>query len=207
MIKVLLGALAALAAVAAAAVAALYSGRIDVAADVPHHPAVLRLIEFARERSIARAARDLAPPPDLDAAERIRRGAGNYDAMCAGCHLAPGVADSEIRRGLYPAPPDLTRSQPALEPERAAARRFWIVKHGLKATGMAAWARSGMEDAAIWDLVAVVQKLPALSPEQYRALVESGPGHSHAGMARADAPAGHRHGGTGHEHGHGEHKH
>jgi len=31
--------------------------------------------------------------------------------MCAACHLAPGKADSEIRMGLYPQPPALTRHE------------------------------------------------------------------------------------------------
>lgn len=208
--KMLLGALGALAALAAAATIVLYAGAIDVAADVPHHPAVLRLIEFARERAIARAARDLAPPSDLAGIERIRRGAGNYDAMCAGCHLAPGADNSEIRRGLYPTPPDFTRASSAAEPGRAAARQFWIIKHGIKATGMAAWAQGGMDDEAIWDLVALLQKLPGLSAEEYRQFVETSPGHSHAGMEPGGpAPAGHGHDGKGHthSHAHGEHKH
>ncbi len=33
---------------------------------------------------------------------------GNYDAMCAQCHLGPGLGDSEIHKGLYPAPPNLS---------------------------------------------------------------------------------------------------
>lgn len=43
------------------------------------------------------------------------------------------------------------------------------------------------EDEAIWDMVAFLQRMPALSPEQYLALVESSNGHVHAG------PYGHDH--------------
>ncbi len=220
--KIMIGVLAALGLIGVLGAIVLQVGVIDMAADAPHSPAVFRLIEYARERSIARSAGDIAPPADLDDAERVRRGAGNYDAMCAGCHLSPGVENSEIRQGLYPAPPDLARPAAAqADAGRAAARQFWIIKHGIKASGMPAWSRGGMEDAAIWDLVAFLRKLPALSAEQYRAAVEASEGHSHGGMDDGHAHA-HDAGGeagaadhphadgrrqAGHAHAHGEHAH
>lgn len=163
----------------------VYSGLFDVSADTPHSPLVHRLIETTREQSIDRRAREVAVPANLSDTERVRRGAGNYAAMCMECHLAPGKADSEIRMGLYPAPADLAR--PARTPENVAARQFWIIKHGIKATGMPAWSKGGIEDEAIWDLVAFLQRMPALSPEQYLALVESSDGHSHGGLHDAEA--------------------
>ena len=54
--------LAVLAAVGAASGAVLlYSGAINVAADEPHHPLTYRLLEFARERSIAVRASEIKP--------------------------------------------------------------------------------------------------------------------------------------------------
>lgn len=184
---ILTGVIGALLAASAGAAAALYLGWIDAAADKPHSPAVHALIEFARERSVARHTRDLVPPPDLDSVERIRRGAGNYDAMCADCHRAPGVGEAEIRRGLYPQPPDLTRAAGVLPPDRAAARRFWIIKHGIKASGMPAWVKGGMNDADIWDMTAFVGALPTLSAQQYRQQVAASGGHMHGGQAQAPA--------------------
>lgn len=181
--KVLIGALGAVIAGAIVGGVALHVGAVDMAADVPHSHAVYRLIEWARERSIARQSSDIAAPSDLSDAERARRGAGNYDAMCVNCHLSPGVGNSEIRQGLYPTPPNLSRAADATaNPDQAAARRFWIIKHGIKASGMPAWSKGGMEDAAIWDLVAFLQKMPSLSPEQYRASVEASDGHAHGGI-------------------------
>ncbi len=185
--QALYGALATLIAGAVAAAAFLWSGLVDVAADTPHTPAVYRLLELARERSIARRLDDISVPADLADAERQRRGVGNYDAMCADCHLKPGVSDSEIRRGLYPQPPDLTRPAKSTDPERAAARSFWIVRHGIKASGMPAWSRGGVEDAAIWDMVAFLQRLPTLSPAQYGELVAASDGHAHGGADGAEA--------------------
>ena len=185
---ILTGVIVAVLAATASAAAALYLGWIDVAADKPHSPAVHALIEFARERSIARQTRDLLPPGDIDGVERIRRGAGNYDAMCADCHRAPGVGESEIRRGLYPHPPDLTRAAAGLPPDRAAARRFWIIKHGIKASGMPAWSKGGMDDADIWDMTAFLGALPTLSAQQYRLQVAASGGHMHGGRPQQDMP-------------------
>lgn len=166
-----------------AGAAVLYAGAINIAADEPHHPLTYRLLEFARERSIAVRASELKPPGDLADPERVRRGSGNYDAMCVGCHLSPGVEDSEIRKGLYPTPPRLAdKPAAALDPQFAQARQFWIIKHGIKASGMPAWSKGGMEDEAIWDLVALVQKLPGLTAADYRALVATSEGHSHGGL-------------------------
>ena len=185
------------------------NGRLDFAADSAHSDGVTKLIAWAREQSINKQAKDIVPPADLANAERIRRGAGNYEAMCVGCHLSPGAEDSEIRKGLYPEPPNL--SLPAAIPEASGGdgRRFWIIKHGIKGSAMPAWAKGGMDDEAIWDLTAFIKVLPKLSANEYQASVAASEGHSHAGMApepAAQQPAqGHNH--EGHSHSHHKHSH
>jgi mono/diheme cytochrome c family protein len=151
-----------------------WSGYYNVAADDPHTTPVYRALETMRERSIRARAMRIAVPPDLAAAERIRQGAGNYDAMCMDCHLAPGMTSTELSRGLYPAPPDLSRV------EVDAAQAFWTIKHGIKASGMPGWGGS-MDDGYIWNLVAFVQALPEMTPEAYRTAVAASDGHSHGG--------------------------
>ena len=201
--KFCISALVILGVCAAATGAAIYVGVIDVSADTPHSPLVHRLIELVRERAIDRSSRDVTVATDLSDRERVRRGAGNYEAMCTGCHLEPGVGNSEIRQGLYPTPPNLARpTGTSIEANRIAARRFWIIKHGIKASGMPAWSKGGMEDNAIWDLVAFLQQMPSLSPEQYRDLVAHSDGHSHGRHpAHDDDETGH-HGEHAHEHHH-----
>ena len=46
---------------------------------------------------------------------------------------------------------------------------FWIVKHGIKASGMPSWGPTH-DDQRIWAMVAFLQKLPQLTPEQYQIL-------------------------------------
>lgn len=180
--KIIAGASFAIAAVALGAYGIIQSGAISVAADEPHSETVTKLIGWVREGAIARASAGITVPQDLANPERIRHGAGNYDAMCADCHLAPEKPDTEIRQGLYPAPPDLSRAPADADAQRSATRRFWIIKHGIKGSAMAAWSKGGMEDEAIWNLVAFLGQLPQLSPPAYAELVALSDGHSHNGL-------------------------
>lgn len=180
--KILLGAVGALSLGVVTTAVLIHSGAYNFAADVPHAPIVHRLIEWAREHSIQRQLADIVPPANLSDPERIRRGAGNYEAMCAGCHLAPGAGDTEIRKGLYPAPPNFSEGTGNAD-FAMNIRRFWIIKHGIKATSMPAWSKGGMDDETIWDLVAFLKIVPNLSPEEYRRQVEASDGHSHGGQS------------------------
>jgi hypothetical protein len=52
---------------------------------------------------------------------------------------------------------------------RSPAEQFWIIKHGLKMTGMPAWGRTH-DDESLWAIVAFLRQLPNLNVDQYRAL-------------------------------------
>jgi mono/diheme cytochrome c family protein len=154
-----------------AAALAIYAGLYNIAADVPHTQPVYWLIETVRNQSVAKRARDVVVPHHLNDANRISRGAGQYAEMCSSCHLAPGMERTEISQGLYPRAPELRR-QTDLTP----GEQFWIVKHGMKMTGMPAWGVTH-QDELLWDVVAFVRKLPKLTPEQYETLVKNAPKH------------------------------
>jgi len=181
----------------------IYLGVYDIAADTPHSKPVYALMETLRERSIAVRATDVEVPP-LDDPELIAEGAEHYQAMCSGCHLAPGITDSEIRAGLYPQPPDLAAHQHGeshadMDMQTAAARQFWIVKHGVKSTGMPSWGTTH-DDEAIWGLVAFLQKLPELSAQEYQVMSSTSGGHQHGGGEQQGGEADHNptpHGGAG----------
>ena len=151
-----------------------YSGQYDVAADAPHWDLTTRVLATIRERSIEARAADLTAPNLADPA-LIALGAEHYAAMCTGCHLAPGVGDNEMRKGLYPQPPILSERR-----DRSPAQSFWIVKHGLKMSGMPAWGVTH-DDQAIWGLVAFMQQLPTMDAAAYKALTEDAgdAGHDH----------------------------
>lgn len=159
-------ALAAIVLVMTGAALFVYGGVYNVAGDEPHWKATSWLLETLRERSIAVRSADTRAP-NLDDAKQIEAGARLYAQMCVGCHLAPGVPDTALRAGLNPPPPELA-SHHSMEPRAA----FWIVKHGIKASGMPAWG-NGHDDRELWSIVAFVKQLPALDAERYGQL--SGP--------------------------------
>jgi mono/diheme cytochrome c family protein len=153
----------------------VWSGIYDIGADSIHSRPVYSMLQTLRERSITAHVGKLQPPANLNDMALIRQGAGNYDAMCTGCHLGPGIEPTELSRGLYPAPPNLSKAG-----EFVPSHHFWVIKHGIKASGMPAWGRS-MGDEYIWGMVAFLQQMPKLDAAHYRALVASSGGHSHGG--------------------------
>src|SRR5215469_13800325 len=104
----------------------IYSGTYNIGADEPHSKLVFALMETLRDQSIAAHATGIVVP-NLDDEKLIAEGAQHYAAMCTGCHLAPGIKDSEIRPGLYPRPPNLSENQ-----DLTPAQTFWVIKHGIK---------------------------------------------------------------------------
>jgi mono/diheme cytochrome c family protein len=155
------------AAIAAALGAVLFVelGFYNIGADDHHTKLTLAIIVQLRDRSID--ARLGSIKPQLTATpEMVRAGAQYYAMLCAGCHLAPGMAKSEVRTGLYPHPPNL-----AQEETQESRRAFWIIKHGIKMSAMPAWGKT-LDDAAVWDVVAFVRKMPGMSPEDYQQLAQ-----------------------------------
>ena len=175
--------------IAAAGIGAfIWSGVYNIGADDHHTKPIQALMQTLRERSIEHHAKDIVVP-NLDDPQLILKGAGQYAAMCTGCHLAPGMAENEMRPGLYPKSPQLAKFRP--DPREA----FWVIKHGIKMSAMPAWG-SSHDDATIWSMVAFLQKLPDMTPAQYKDIVARAPqdhdmdeagGHSHGGAADEDA--------------------
>ena len=161
------------------AAAFIYLGIFPPGADEPHSAVVHRILQVSRDRAITVRA-DKLNVPDLSDAAMIRQGAGNYAAMCSGCHLAPGMQATELSKGLYPAPAALA-SGVDLNPAEA----FWIIKHGIKMSAMPAWGKS-MGDVYIWGLVAFLKAMPAMTPAEYREMIATSGGHSHGGGEAID---------------------
>lgn len=147
---------------AIAAAVWIWSGTYDIGQDSPHWGVTRSVIATFRDHSTEHHAQGIQVP-NLDDPKMIAAGAQHYAENCAMCHLAPGMPDSEIRHGLYPKPPNLTRFAP--DPAEA----FWIIKHGIKFTGMPAWGPTH-SDAMIWDMVAFLQKQPRMSEAEFRKL-------------------------------------
>lgn len=148
----------------AGAIIVAWTGVYDVAASSGHWPIVQNFLEFAMRNSIAVRAMANKPPP-LDNPDLIRLGAAHFHRGCAFCHGAPGIPRNPFARHMLPSPPDLyTSMRPWTEGEL-----FWIVKHGLKYTGMPGWIAPERDDE-IWAVVAFLKRLPTLNADSYRDL-------------------------------------
>jgi mono/diheme cytochrome c family protein len=150
-----------LAVVAAAAV--LYAGLYDVSATDQHLAPTYRLLDTAMRRSVRQRAAQITPP-NLGQPAQIERGLALYRRHCVQCHGAPGVAPEPFALGMTPAPANLVHTAREWPP----AEVFWVVKEGLKMTGMPAW-KHRMPEEDIWAIVAFMRELTTLSPEAYRA--------------------------------------
>jgi mono/diheme cytochrome c family protein len=155
------------------------SGVFNIAADNPHWKITYALLQVARERSLDYHSSGVTVPASLDDPQLILKGAGQYAAMCTSCHLAPGLENSELRPGLYPQPPDLSKVN--VDPRQA----FWVIKHGIKMSAMPAWGLSH-DDETIWSMVAFLRKLPGMSPKQYKEIVAKAPPDEDMGSMDGD---------------------
>jgi len=167
----------------------VYSGIYNIGADDHHTKPVFAVMQALRDRSIHVRSDDIKVP-NLDDPQLILKGAGQYAAMCTGCHLKPGVENSELRKGMYPQPPNLSKVH--IDPQDA----FWVIKHGIKMSAMPAWGMAGHDDPTIWSMVAFIEKLPGMTPAQYKAIVAKAPPDEDMDMGEG--------GGNRHDHSHGD---
>ena len=182
----------------------IYSGHFDVAASDPHWPVTRWVLETARTRSIEVHAAGIQVPPGLDDPAKLLIGTEHFAAHCAVCHGAPGVPKGDIAHGLNPRPPDLAHASGLYSPSEL----FWILKHGIKMTGMPSW--GDHSDDELWATVGFLEKLPGMTEQDYAKLVMTSMahgGHHHEshepepgatvaeppGAPAHDNAAGHRH--------------
>lgn len=145
------------------------SGLYNVSAMYPDNPRIASIMDATMTHSVQRHSAGITVPP-LNDPKMAALGAEHYHEMCVGCHGAPGVPIGEIGKGLNPAPPELVESAGDWKPNEL----FWLTKSGVRMTGMPAWGTTH-SDSEIWNIVAFLQRLPKLSPAQYRSLIEKAP--------------------------------
>jgi cytochrome c553 len=167
--RVLLGFIAAGVLALAVAVAVTLGGFYNIAATKPHLAPVYWWLKIGMRRSVEVHAAPIKVPP-LGGDAQVLRGFRHFQTGCLICHSARGLPAAPTVWRQQPEAPDLTETVPTW----SANELFWITKHGLKMTGMPAWEAQERDDE-VWDIVAFLQRLPRLTPEQL------------AAMSRADA--------------------
>jgi mono/diheme cytochrome c family protein len=147
---------------AATATAVFYAGIYDLSATDQHLAPTYRLLDTGMRRSVKQRAARITVP-DLDQPGQMHRGLALYRQHCVQCHGAPGVAPEPFALGMTPAPANLVYTAREWPP----AEVFWVVKEGIKMTGMPAW-KYRMADEDIWAIVSFMRELTRLSPDEYR---------------------------------------
>jgi cytochrome c553 len=162
--RILVILVAGLAGVFAAAALFAWSGVYSVAASRGHWALVSWFLDFSMRSSVRTHAFAIEVPA-LDDPNLVRLGAAHFHGGCAYCHGAPGIPLNPIAEQMLPPPPPLTQVVPSWK----ANELFWIVKHGIKYTGMPGWVAQERDDEA-WAVVAFLRQLPGLDAGRYREL-------------------------------------
>lgn len=153
----------------------ILTGGYNVAATDRHNPVVGWALSTTMTNSVQGRAGDLQAPATFTPA-MVEAGAGEYKAMCAHCHGGVGEGRAGWAETMRPKPPALAHAAQAWTAEEV----YWLVKHGVKMSGMPAFGPTHDEET-LWNLAAFVKQLPRMSAEEYAAYsgTHGGEGEGH----------------------------
>lgn len=162
----------------------IYAGLYDVSATSQHTSGIYYVLEVSMQRSVRTRAADIEVPA-LEDENRTANGFKLFHSHCLQCHGAPGVAPEPFALGLTPMPASLV----AAARQWSAAEAYWIIKYGIKMSGMPAW-EYRLSDEQIWDVVGFMKVLPTLSPTDYQQWSDrhQGPAANASVVAAAGSP-------------------
>ena len=192
--KFIAGAVTMLLVIVAVAGFILATGRFNVAATAPPD-FTDKLAPWVLEKSIERRVGEVGDAVARDPGA-VARGMLHYRENCLPCHGAPGVDAAEFQEGMNPSPPGIDADVVQHESD---AELFWVIKNGIRMTGMPAFGVNHKDDE-IRDIVAFVRHVPQLTDAEREALKAPPEGEEHhhdaappASPAPAASAAPHRH--------------
>jgi len=156
--KILLGAVLILAILLLAILAITRLGLMPVSADGPHSHLEARIMPAVLHASIVRHASGETNSVPLNE-DNLKAGIDTYKAMCARCHSTPDGTASIYGQSFYPPAPQLPKGMA----QYTDSQLFWVIKHGIRNTGMPAWG-SMLTDEEIWQLVSLLKNSQDLPP-------------------------------------------
>jgi len=144
-------------------------GFIDPRADIP-----VRSLEASQAMAILDSSIDRRAPEAknqivADEAD-LTAGMKLYQSNCAGCHGDVNHAESSFADSFYPRAPQFQHDAP----DMPGNQNFYLIKHGIRWSGMAAWKQS-MTDWQIWQVCAFLDHMDKLSPaieQQWRTIAK-----------------------------------
>lgn len=147
----------------------LVGGLVPIKASSGHWSVTHGVLDFIKRRSVSTHSLGTAVPPLNDPA-LVLHGAGTYDTSCRPCHGSPESPHAPlVPAAMTPAPPHLPRIIGSYDEEEL----FFIVKHGIKFTGMPGWPTQRRDDE-VWAMVAFLLEMPKLDATAYRELARGG---------------------------------
>lgn len=105
---------------------------------------------------IQRASRGQIPPSTKDMKASLVEGDKLFGTDCSECHGNSGRKPTDSGRWMYPRAADLGSAEVQ---QYSDGELFWIVKNGIRLSGMPAFGRVE-SDENIWDLAHFVRTLP-----------------------------------------------
>lgn len=138
-------------------VAIILAAQLDLSALPEPGARETSLATSAKRWLIGRAARRSVTAVPAEDASSADNGSMTYGMDCDTCHGKDGRHPTENGRWMYPRVPDL--GSPGVQ-EWSDAELFWIIKNGVKFSGMPGFAKM-QTDKEIWDLVHYVRSLGA----------------------------------------------
>ena len=109
----------------------------------------------AKQAFIHRSAHGALPAAPLDVKASIEEGDKLFGSECAACHGLDGHKPTDAGRWMYPRAADLTSRNVQ---EYSDQELFWIVKNGVRLSGMPAFGEVETNEH-IWNLVHYVRTL------------------------------------------------
>ena len=142
----------------------VYAGGYDTSALKQHTALVYQIMTTVRSRSVA--VRSDFSTPDLDEVDWQNAGILQYENNCRQCHGAPGRPPDSFSLGMKPAPTAIVE----LARRRTPQEIYHVIEHGIKMTGMPAWAYR-MSAAEMWQVVAVIKQVANMTHDDYDRLL------------------------------------
>jgi cytochrome c len=96
---------------------------------------------------------------------------GHYEEHCAACHGDNGKGEPKFEGLMYPRPSNLLSDDTQ---EMTDGELYFVIKEGIRWSGMPAFGKPGDNDEHAWKIVAYVRHLPKLTTaEEQRVLHQS----------------------------------
>ncbi len=110
----------------------------------------------AKRILIGRATRQGIPPQPRSTPDGVTEGKTRFGVECAACHGMDGRGLTDNGQWMYPRAADLTSNTVQ---EYSDKELFWIVKNGIRLSGMPAFGRLESDDR-VWRIVQYLRTIP-----------------------------------------------